>query len=318
VALLTSANLIDVDLHRNVNQVSIERRAEEVARWAAFIESLEAPPEPEPEPAASIWEPVKELLPPELQRYFPVERLNPMQSAAVPRVLHSTRNLVVAAPTGSGKTLVAEAALLNAVVNQRQTGVYLVPMRALATEKRDDWRRFEAAGLHVYKTSGEDDAFDPAQAQRADIIVATPEKWDSVSRRRLPEALVTKIGTIVADKVHLVDEPGRGATLEALLSRIRLAFPAARLVAMSGTLPNGDAIARWLDAELIASAWRPVRLDKIIVPYLEAPRRAEDEAARNAQVASIAHEALADEKGTILVFCGSRTGVETCAKTLLA
>jgi ATP-dependent helicase YprA (DUF1998 family) len=317
LALLTSANLIDADLHRNVNQVSVERRPEEVAHWAAFIERLGAADEPEVETAAdSAWEPARQLLPPELLRYFGVEQLNPMQAAAVPRVLHSTRNLVVAAPTGSGKTLVAEAALLDAAVNHRQTGVYLVPMRALATEKRDDWRRFEAAGLHVYKTSGEDDAFDPAQAQRADIIVATPEKWDSVSRRRLPEALVSKIGTIVANEVHLVDEPGRGATLEALLSRIRLAFPGARLVAMSGTLPNGDAIARWLDADLIASAWRPVRLDKIIVPYPEAPRRAEDEAARNAQVAVIAREAMADGKGTILVFCGSRAGVETCAKTL--
>ena len=316
VALLTSANLIDADLHRNVNQISIERRPEEVARWAAFIESLEAPPEPETLTPTGTWEPAKGLLPPELLRHLGVDQLNPMQSAAVPRVLHSSRNLVVAAPTGSGKTLVAEAALLDAVVHQNRAGVYLVPMRALASEKRQEWRRFEEAGLRVYKTSGEDDAFDPAQAQRADIIIATPEKWDAVSRRRLPELLVSKIRTIVADEIHLVDEPGRGAALEALLSRIRLAFPAARLVAMSGTLPNGDAIARWLDAELIASAWRPVRLDKIVVPYPEASRRAEDDALRNGLVASITQEALADEKGTVLVFCGSRAGVESCAALL--
>jgi hypothetical protein len=116
-----------------------------------------------------------------------------MQAAVVPCVLQSTRNLVVAAPTGSGKTLVADSALLDAVVNQHQTGAYLVPMRALATEKRDDWRRFETAGLTVYKTSGEDDAFDPAQAQRADIIVATPEKWDSVSRPRLPKRWLARL-----------------------------------------------------------------------------------------------------------------------------
>src|SRR5215472_5723996 len=137
-----------------------------------------------------------------------------------------------------------------------RTGDYLVPMRARASEKRQDWKRFEDAGLRVCKTSAEDDAFDPAQAQRADIIVATPEKWDAVSRCRLPESLVSKICTIVADEVYLVDEPGRGAALEALLSRIRLAFPALRLVAMSGTLPNVHAIAHWLDAELIASSWR--------------------------------------------------------------
>src|SRR5262249_47334010 len=141
-------------------------------------------------------------------------------------------------------------------------------------------------------------------------------KWDAVSRCRLPESLVSKICTIVADEVHLVDEPGRGAALEALLSRIRLAFPAARLVAMSGTLPNVHAIAHWLDAELIASSWRPVRLDKIVVPYPEVPRRAEDEALRNGLVASIAQEALEDESGTVLVCCGSRAGVEGCAARL--
>jgi helicase len=115
--------------------------------------------------------------------------------------------------------------------------------------------------------------------------------------------------------VHLVDEPGRGPALEALLSRIRLAFPAARLVAMSGTLPNGDAIARWPDAELVSSPWRPVRLTKVVVPYPEAPRRADDEALRNGLVTSIARESLADG-GTVLVFCGSRAGVEGCAAVL--
>jgi hypothetical protein len=57
VALSTSVNLIGVDLYRNVNQIAIERRPEDVARWAAFIESLEAPAEPEPDPTTTIWEP---------------------------------------------------------------------------------------------------------------------------------------------------------------------------------------------------------------------------------------------------------------------
>jgi helicase len=314
VALLTSANLIDADLHRNVNQASLERRPEEVARWADFVARLDEAEAPETE-ADATWEPAIRLLPSDLRRYFEIQQLNPMQAEAVPKVLHSTSNLVVAAATGAGKTLVAEVALLDEVVHRGRTGVYLVPMRALAAEKAQEWRRLEQAGLRVYKTSGEDDAFDPSQALRADLIIATPEKWDAVSRRRLSEELVGRIGTIVADEVHLVDEPGRGPGLEALLSRIRLAFPAARLVAMSGTLPNAEAIARWLDAELVASSWRPVRLTKVVVPYPEAARRAEDEALRNGLVASIAHESLADD-GTVLVFCGSRPGVESCAAVL--
>ncbi len=132
--------------------------------------------------------------------------------------------------------------------------MYLAPVRAIASEKRHEWQRLEAAGLRVYKTTGEDDAFDPVQARAAHIIVATPEKWDSVSRRRLPEDLVARIGAIVVDEVHLVDDDRRGPGLEALLARIHLAFPAARLLAMSGTLANAEAIARWLQANLYESS----------------------------------------------------------------
>ena len=222
---------------------------------------------------------------------------------------------MIASPTGSGKTLVAEVALLREALENGRTGVYLAPMRAIASEKRDDWRRLEEAGLMVYKTTGEDDAFDPAQAQAADIIVSTPEKWDSVSRRALPGALVERIGTIVCDEVHLVDDEHRGPGLEALLARLHLAFPAARLIAMSGTLLNVEAIARWLRADVVRSTWRPVRLHTAVVPYPEAGNWRDDETGRNALAAEIAATTLREE-GAVVVFCGSRMGVEGCAEAL--
>jgi superfamily II DNA/RNA helicase len=238
-----------------------------------------------------------------------------MQAGAVPKVLHDRRNLVIAAPTGSGKTLVAETALLQEALDRDGAGVYLAPMRAIASEKRDEWQRLEAAGIRVYKTTGEDDAFDPVQARQAQVIVATPEKWDSVSRRQLPPELVARIGTIVIDEVHLVDDDRRGPGLEALLARIHLAFPAARLLAMSGTLANADAVARWLQADLHESTWRPVSLTTVVVPYPRPSTRREDDDLRNGLAAQIAGETLEDD-GALLVFCGSRKGVESCAAHL--
>ncbi len=257
------------------------------------------------------------MLPPALLPYIDLSErpLNPMQVEAIPRVLASRRNIVIAAATGAGKTLVAEAALLQECRIYGRTGVYLAPMRAIAAEKHDDWQRLAALGLRIYKTTGEDDAFDPAQARDADIIVATPEKWDSISRRQATPDLVERIGTIVMDEVHLVGDGQRGAGQEAMLARLPLLFPGARLVAMSGTLANADAVARWLDADLYESRWRPIALVTRVQPYRPGGGRATEEEARNRITARIVGE-TANEGASTLVFCGSRLGVASCAEYL--
>jgi len=255
------------------------------------------------------------VLPAHIRPYVSVPALNPMQAAAIPLVLRDTRNVVIAAPTGSGKTLVAEVALVQECRQRGRSGVYLAPMRAIAAEKHDDWQRLAALGLQIYKTTGEDDAFDPARALAADIIVATPEKWDSISRRALPPELVARIGAIVMDEVHLVDEGQRGAGQEAMLARIPRVFPGARIIAMSGTLANAGAIARWLDAELHESQWRPVTLSKTVLPYRPVGQWEQDEEARGLKAAAVARDVIAAD-GAVLVFCGSRKGVERCALAL--
>ncbi len=227
------------------------------------------------------------VLPARIQPYVAVAALNPMQAAAIPLVLDTTRNVVIAAPTGSGKTLVAEVALLQECRERGRAGVYLAPMRAIAAEKRDDWQR----------------------------IVATPEKWDSIGRRALPPEFVARIGLIVMDEVHLVDEGQRGAGQEAMLARVPRLFPTARLIAMSGTLANAAAIARWLDAALYESRWRPVTLSLAVVPYHPVGQWEQDEEARTLKAAAIVRDTAA-AGGAALVFCGSRKGVERCALAL--
>jgi replicative superfamily II helicase len=309
-ALVMTANLTDTDLFRNVNHISVERERSAVDAAVASVLLLE---EDTPEDSGLVeFTRTEELVPPEIHRLLGVDKLNPMQAGAVPKVLHERRNLVVAAATGAGKTLVAEVALLQEALERGRCGVYLAPMRSIASEKKTDWQRLEAGGLRVYKTTGEDDAFDPGQAMNADVIVATPEKWDSVSRRQVPPELISRIGVIVIDEVHLVDDDNRGPSLEALLARINLAFPAARLVAMSGTLSNADAIARWLNADLYESSWRPVTLTTVVVPYPKSKSWRDDEITRNGLAAPIARETV-DDGGAVLVFCGSRKGVEGCA-----
>ena len=152
-ALILTANLTDTDLFRNTNHLSIERNREQVEAAAASLLLLE---EETPDgPIAAEFASSDTLVPLEIRRLLGVDRLNPMQAGAIPKVLHQRDNLVIAAPTGAGKTLVAEVALLQEALDRGKTGVYLAPMRAIAAEKRDDWQRLEAAGVRVYKTTGE-------------------------------------------------------------------------------------------------------------------------------------------------------------------
>ena len=241
-------------------------------------------------------------------------QLNPMQRGAMRYLPHLARNLVIAAPTGSGKTLLAELALA-ATVADGGLGIYLAPMKAIASEKRADWERLAAAGLRIYKSTGDDDAFDPERARAASVILATPEKLDGILRRGLASDLVDRLRLVVVDEVHMIGDEGRGAGLEALLTRLRLRLPGARLLAMSATIPNAAEIATWLDANLYCSDWRPVPLVSTIHPYTSSGDRQADQEERTRIAAQLAGETVR-EGGAVLVFCGSRQGVETCAVAL--
>ena len=96
---------------------------------------------------------------------FPFTFFNEMQSRVLPSLLASDEDVVVAAPTASGKTVLAELAMVREL-SKPQSGkiLYLAPLRALTNEKEGDWQRlFEPMGFRVYVVSGERE-LDPAKA----------------------------------------------------------------------------------------------------------------------------------------------------------
>ncbi len=123
---------------------------------------------------------VAEVLP-EFADAFPFEEFNRMQSAALPALLNRDDNVVVSAPTASGKTALAELAICKTLAEDG-TALFLAPLRALTTEKETEWERFEDLGYSVYVVTGERD-LNPRRAARADILVMTPEKTDSATRK---------------------------------------------------------------------------------------------------------------------------------------
>ncbi len=188
-----------------------------------------------------------------------ITSLYPPQVKAIKRGLLNGENLVLAVPTASGKTLVAELAMLKAILSRGGKALYLVPLKALAAEKFDDFQEFEELGIKVIQSTGDFDSSDYRLA-KYDIIICTNEKVDSLLRHDVK--WVKDVQIIVADEVHLIDDSHRGPTLEVVLARLKKMLPYTQILALSATIFNADEIAEWLDAELVLSSWRPVKLSE--------------------------------------------------------
>jgi helicase len=200
-----------------------------------------------------------------------VELFPPQQEAIEAGALQG-KNLVLASPTASGKTLVAELCCLKHVLERGGKAVYLAPLRALASEKFDDFQRYtklkKPNGQHINVgiSTGDFDSGDPWLG-RYDIIITTNEKADSLLRHRAK--WMDEIGLVVADEVHLLNEAERGPTLEVVLARLMEVNPDIQVLALSATMGNVDEIAAWLKAEYVITEWRPVNLKEGVLLHDE-------------------------------------------------
>ncbi len=189
-----------------------------------------------------------------------VHTLLPLQAAALTETNYlKGANLVVFAPTSSGKTFIAESASARVLTEQREV-VYLVPTRALAEEKVKELRHlFEPLGFRVLVATSERPETDPfVQQGKFDLLVAVYEKMRAYLVSH-PEML-SRIGLIVADELHMLGDPSRGDVLDIVLSKIRSAPYKVQIIGLSATLADAASLASWLDAELLNFPRRPVEL----------------------------------------------------------
>ncbi|MDD1741463.1 MAG: ATP-dependent DNA helicase [Methanothrix sp.] len=241
------------------------------------------------------------------------KELYPPQAQAVERGLLDGKSMLLAMPTASGKTLLAELAMLRAALAGRRS-LYIVPLRALASEKYESFKKFRDLGVAVGISTGDFDKKDE-RLGRNQIIIATSEKADSLMRNGA--SWVRDLSVLVVDEIHLLNDPGRGPTLEMTITKLRRSNPELQVIGLSATVANAGEIASWLAADMVCSDWRPIRLregvicnERLVFSDGEAP------------LAGGKDESLALVKDTlsqsaqILIFENSRKNAEAAASRL--
>ncbi len=247
-----------------------------------------------------------------------ITMLHPPQADAIHAGVLEGANVVLAVPTASGKTLIAELAMLKAVFEKGGRCLYIAPLKALASEKyRDFKKKYEPLGIKVGIAIGDLDS-PSAYLKDYQIVIATAEKVDSLLRARAPW-LVNGLAVTVFDEIHVINDVSRGPTLEILITRIRLMNPGMQVLALSATVANSKEMADWLDAKAVVSSWRPIPLNEGVyynnrLTYENGHVRVITEDAPD-EVQQLVMDTLRG-KGQALVFVNSRRSTQAVAREL--
>jgi len=186
------------------------------------------------------------------------ETLLPLQELVVKRHdLFGGGNLLVQAPTSSGKTFIGEMAAVHMALQRRQV-VYLVPLKALAEEKYETFRqKYDPYGIHVIVSTRDRREFDQRlEDGNFSIAVVVYEKLAQLLVRR-PERM-REIALVIADELEILSDPDRGAGAEILLTQVLRAK--SRLIGLSAVIGHADRLAKWFEADLISHERRPIEL----------------------------------------------------------
>ena len=249
----------------------------------------------------------------ELYKKEGIRELYPPQAEAVERGLLEGKSLLVSVPTAAGKTMLAELAMLKAALSGRRS-LYIVPLRALASEKQEAFSRFSDLGVSVGLSSGDMERRDEYLG-RNQIVVATSEKADSLIRNGA--RWIRDLSVLVVDEIHLLDSPDRGPTLEMTMTKLLKLNPNIQVLGLSATVANAREVASWLNADLVESRWRPVELKEGVIcdGVLHFPGETVPIPSRRDDLVDLVLDTM-NQGGQILIFESSRRNAEATASKL--
>lgn len=221
-----------------------------------------------------------------------IQSIYPWQKQCLmgPGLLKGEENLVYSAPTGGGKSLVADVLMLKRVLEDREAKAILVlPYVALVQEKVR-WLRNVVQGISREAITGPIEESDQKFWRRRsdedtvrvvgffggskvkqtwadfDIGVCTIEKANSLVNTAINDGSITKLKVVVLDELHMIDDDHRGYLLELMATKLlSLDDHAVQIIGMSATLTNIALLATWLQGHFYETQYRPVPIEEHLV-----------------------------------------------------
>ena len=233
-----------------------------------------------------------------------------IQKEAIQKGLFFRKSFLVCAPSGSGKTLIGELCAMHGIFNKFGKSAYLVPFKALASEKYNSFKHdYERFGIKVELSIGDQEPEEEA-LQDADLIITTYEKMDSILRNFHDKPWISEISNIIIDEIHVISESDRGPRLESLIVRLNEFLDDLQVIGLSATIANPEFFNKWLTSlgtqtELIKSIERPVPL----YYHVDITKN------KDSTIKKIVNETLSKE-GQVLIFVNKRRLTQMLAKNL--
>ncbi|MEI8003517.1 MAG: DUF5814 domain-containing protein, partial [Methanothrix sp.] len=280
-----------------VSLLSLQRLEPELTRFDIIPASKEEPTLP----LESIALP-KDLL--ELLKKR-LTRLLPVQSRSVKAGLLEGRSQLVVSATATGKSLVGEMAGVKNLLENKGKMLFLVPLVALANQKFDQLSAYRELGFQTSIRVGVSrirlgKGRNIQQSLNVDIISGTYEGIDQVIRTKKS---LGRVGTVVIDEVHMLEDAERGHRLAGMIARLKNAAPKAQFIFLSATVGNPAALAKRLSATLVEYALRPVPIERHLI-FTSGPekRRLLRELSKEAQALT----SSTGYRGQTIIFTNSR------------
>jgi len=185
----------------------------------------------------------------------------------IQKCLVKCENVFIGIPTGSGKTFPALLSIINTVLKKKGKAIYIVPLRALARQKYDQFTKILVPlGISVGITTGDYAKFEYTDIGKKDVIIATIEKIDSLIRHN--EEWLYDVSLFVIDEIQMVGDATRGLTLEITVSEIIRKFKKAQRIALSAVIGNPNDFKNWMADDLVYNKNRIIPLYGGILTYL--------------------------------------------------
>ncbi|KAI3329186.1 P-loop containing nucleoside triphosphate hydrolase protein [Xylariaceae sp. AK1471] len=220
-----------------------------------------------------------------------IKEIYPWQKQCLlgPGLLNGTRNLLYSAPTGGGKSLVADILMLKRVLEDRNAKALLVlPYVALVQEKvrwlRNIVQDIKRKPLDLdegddtprlwQKRPDEDNVrvaglFGGGKIRATwsdfDIGVCTFEKANMLINTAIDDCSITNLRAVVLDELHMVDDDHRGYIMELIATKLLSLDHSVQIIGMSATLANIEVLSTWLDAHMYKTFYRPVPVEEYLV-----------------------------------------------------